>query len=298
MAVHKSVKPVYFRPINLLVFFKQTPLLKLGSILNDRLTKPSPVMNQPAAHAEEYTYGADVFRKEYQADGTVHFYKNGSQLSLQEWNTQVNRLHPQSLKEQHGNVIIRFLEQRRRNSLLRFIAVQPQESVADVGCETGFIAAELAKTAKQVTCVDIDQSMLDQAQARISASNVNFVRSNILDLQLPDGQVDVALASEILEHVPEIEDAVKELMRVTRPGGRIIISLPNDRLVLFIKSTLRRLRLTKLLGPLSEKIAIGHVNVYTLRSMKTILETIPGVTGLTLFYTKPFFLNLYIEIRK
>jgi 2-polyprenyl-3-methyl-5-hydroxy-6-metoxy-1,4-benzoquinol methylase len=247
----------------------------------------------------EYKVGDYVLRKTYDEVGGVRFYRNETEIDLVEWNREINiHFRQDTNKASNPNPLIRFLENHRRRSFLKFADVQAGEQVADIGCEAGFMAAELVKVAGHVTCVDIDPHILEIAKMRVSSPNASFIASDVAALQIPDATFDVTIASEILEHVPDIQAAVRELVRVTKPHGRIIMSLPNDQLILSAKGLIRRLRLTFLLGPLSEKIAIGHIRVYTRRDIEDMLSQIEGVRLDHAIYSKPFFLNIYAKIRR
>jgi len=247
---------------------------------------------------EEYRYGPTRFQKHYADDGSVRFWQDGRELSLAEWNRAVNQLQPQDLKADNPNPLIRFLEAHRRRSFLRFARAGAGQTVGDVGCETGFMAALLAPHVAKVVCVDIDPAMLELARQRIHSANVEYVVGDICALDLPDGAFELTLASEVLEHVPQIETALAELARVTRTGGFLVVSLPNGRLILRLKALLRALGLTRLLGALRPDLAIGHVRVYTRAEVESLLKGVAGLNVERVIYSRPFALNIYGRARK
>lgn len=248
-------------------------------------------------HHEEYRYQETIFRKEYLPNGEVVFLKNNQPLTLAEWNREVNALHPQSLKANNRNIIIRWLEQQRRRSFLKFVNAQPTDHIADIGCETGFMVHALAPKTAKVVGIDIDEAMLELAREAAHHPNVEFKTSDLYQLDLPDAHFDKVICSEVLEHIPEVERAISELIRITKPGGYIYISLPNDSLILFTKRLLRLFRVTWLLQGLSEQIAIGHVRVYTKANFLQLLQSIPGAKAQRAFYNPPFFLTLYVQLK-
>jgi len=98
--------------------------------------------------------------------------------------------------------------------------------VADIGSGTGYLLPILARTFKQVVAVDPVPEMLDTARARCAREklgNVTFRKGDLSRLPIPDDDVDLALAVLVLHHVPSPADALGELHRAIRPGGKLLI---------------------------------------------------------------------------
>jgi len=75
---------------------------------------------------------------------------------------------------------------------------------------------------------DVDailQAMKEQGEAPPTATG-EAVKGDALDLPYADGTFDCVIASEILEHVPEDDRAIAELVRVLKPGGALAITVP------------------------------------------------------------------------
>ncbi len=246
---------------------------------------------------EEYRIGDDLFVKEYLADGHVRFWKNDWPLDLEAWNRELNRFQSMAIKDRHPNPLVRWKELHRRRGFLRMVDARPGETVADVGCESGYLAADLVTRGCHVICVDIDPALLELARQRIGPDRAAYVVSDIQAIRLPDASVDVVIASEILEHLPAPDVGLRELIRITRPDGRIFLSVPNELLVLAIKRGLRALRLTRLLGQLSEGLAIGHVQVFRKQDLVHLCQT-DGVTIQHIVYHKPFCLNIFAHLQR
>ncbi len=103
--------------------------------------------------------------------------------------------------------------------------IKPEDWVIDIGCHKGEMTSQLAKaTSGRVVGVDIAQHAVDYN--RKHRSEFVCYRMDAEQLGLPDGGFDVAILSEILEHVIDPEAAVREAERVTKPGGTIVISVP------------------------------------------------------------------------
>jgi ubiquinone/menaquinone biosynthesis C-methylase UbiE len=109
-------------------------------------------------------------------------------------------------------------------------APAPGETVADVGCGNGAYLAELARRgfAGRVLGLDMSPGMLAAARERLTSVGggaVALITADATALPLPDGAADLTLAMHMLYHVPDPSQAVRELRRVTRPGGRVVIGL-------------------------------------------------------------------------
>ncbi len=98
-------------------------------------------------------------------------------------------------------------------------------TVADVGSGTGFMAAGLAPLVRQVIALDGSTAMLDVARKNLSQfENVRFQEADGLTLPLPDGSVDAVFANMYLHHCPDPLAAIREMQRILRPGGRLVIT--------------------------------------------------------------------------
>jgi ArsR family transcriptional regulator len=97
----------------------------------------------------------------------------------------------------------------------------------DVGTGTGVLALDLARSGLRVVAVDRSARMLDAARARIEAAGATGIELRAGDasaLPLADGEVDAAFAHMVLQYLPAPGDAVREMARVVRPGGRVIVA--------------------------------------------------------------------------
>lgn len=106
-------------------------------------------------------------------------------------------------------------------------ALLPREwTVGDIGTGTGYMLGTLAGSFGQVIAVDPSERMLDIARSRaqaLGAGNVSFREGALEALPIEDGELDLALASLVLHHVPEPPAALHELQRCLRPGGRLLV---------------------------------------------------------------------------
>jgi len=102
----------------------------------------------------------------------------------------------------------------------------PRHSVLEVGCGTGLLTEELAKTAARIQAIDISPDLLARARERVKESNVTFVRANAYDLECEDNTFDFIIGMSVLHHL-DVDKALREFHRVLKKGGRIVFSEPN-----------------------------------------------------------------------
>ena len=98
--------------------------------------------------------------------------------------------------------------------------------VLDCAAGTGEFSLAAAKRAKSVLCTDLSESMLARARkkaAKRGLANIRFASRDITALSDPDGAYDVVIAANVLHLLDAPEKAVRELWRVTAPGGRLIL---------------------------------------------------------------------------
>jgi ubiquinone/menaquinone biosynthesis C-methylase UbiE len=123
--------------------------------------------------------------------------------------------------------------------------------VLEVGCGTGLVMLRIREFARSAKGVDLSPGMLEKAKAR----GLDVQLASATELPYESNQFDVTCSFKVLAHVPEIEKALSEMARVTRPGGVVLAEFYNP-------FSLRGL--AKRLGP-AGRIAAGkdESDVYT-----------------------------------
>jgi len=96
--------------------------------------------------------------------------------------------------------------------------------VADLGCGTGAVAADLARHVKQVIGVDQSPAMLKAARKRTHGlANVDLRKGSLDKLPIESASCDAALLVLVLTYVVSIEAALQEAARILKPGGRLVV---------------------------------------------------------------------------
>lgn len=102
------------------------------------------------------------------------------------------------------------------------LAVQPGERVLDLAAGTATSSAALARTGARVVGCDFSLGML-RVGARARHERVDLVAGDALRLPFADGSFDAATISFGLRNTADADRALRELLRVTRPGGRLVV---------------------------------------------------------------------------
>ncbi|WP_071518085.1 class I SAM-dependent methyltransferase, partial [Geitlerinema sp. PCC 9228] len=102
------------------------------------------------------------------------------------------------------------------------------KSVLDLGCGEGYGAALLAQVAESVVGVDIDRECVTQAAQKYGdGGNVEFLVGACDAIPLPGESVDVVTCFETIEHHEQHEEMMREVKRILKPGGKLVVSSPN-----------------------------------------------------------------------
>ncbi|HEX4653063.1 MAG TPA: class I SAM-dependent methyltransferase [Candidatus Udaeobacter sp.] len=102
----------------------------------------------------------------------------------------------------------------------------PGMSVLELGCGTGYFTRELARSGAEIVAIDVSPELLETARVSSSAPNVRYEIQNAYDLSYTDAAFDSVVGSSVLHHL-EIQQALREIFRVLKPGGRISFTEPN-----------------------------------------------------------------------
>jgi SAM-dependent methyltransferase len=103
-------------------------------------------------------------------------------------------------------------------------------TVADVGCGTGQLACFLALKRRSVLGIDYSEHSLDLAQTlkeRLALKTIEFRRLNLLDWDVPPNAFDFVFCNGVLHHTSDPYRGFRNLVRITKPGGRLIVGLYN-----------------------------------------------------------------------
>lgn len=116
------------------------------------------------------------------------------------------------------------------------ININPEGTMLDLGCGEGRHIFGLMEKFPDLKCIGLDPHIesLDKAfeglkfLESISNTKTNFLSGSAYSLPFSDDSFDLVICSEVLEHLHDYKDAIKEINRVLKPGGQFLASVPAE----------------------------------------------------------------------
>jgi 2-polyprenyl-3-methyl-5-hydroxy-6-metoxy-1,4-benzoquinol methylase len=164
-----------------------------------------------------------------------------------QWNDSMYALHPTP----YERGIARWIERARVRAVASLAAVEPDDSVLEVGCESGTLLASLP-AGRRMAGADISRRALEDAQARFArlGRTVELFQVDAeRGLPFRKGEFDVIVCSEMLEHVTKPAAVVGNIRELCDASTRVIVSVPIEAPKVRIKTALDRLGLLRLIAP-------------------------------------------------
>lgn len=168
--------------------------------------------------------------------------------------------------------LIGYIEKRRLRIIERMMSARKGDAILEVGCGGGHVLS-LFKQAK-LTGVDVSGEMLAKARRNLAGYDFELKKGDIADVELADASFDGIVCTEVLEHVVDPEHVLRNIQRLVKPTGRVVITFPNDSLINGLKDVVRKSGLTAL--PPFKRVAWGgdhfHYHVWSIREMRALLS--------------------------
>lgn len=103
------------------------------------------------------------------------------------------------------------------------------KKVLDIACWIGYGSDMIADVAEKVTWVDVDAAAVAHAKSAFHKNNLTYIVGDWTTIPLEDESVDVVVSFETIEHIVEYNHFLKEIKRVLKKGGLLLMSTPNYR---------------------------------------------------------------------
>jgi 2-polyprenyl-3-methyl-5-hydroxy-6-metoxy-1,4-benzoquinol methylase len=188
------------------------------------------------------------------------------------WNDALAREHDINDYYTRSSFLIRHIERQRLERIRHMIAAHPGEKILEVGCGGGHVLQLFPES--DLTGTDVSGEMLHKARRNLDGYRVRLLKGELHELGLPEAGFDKVICTEVLEHVIEPDRILERIIHLVRPGGRVVITFPNDPLVNHLKGLIRYSGLTIL--PPFHRISWGgdkyHLHVWRIGQMRELLS--------------------------
>jgi ubiquinone/menaquinone biosynthesis C-methylase UbiE len=104
------------------------------------------------------------------------------------------------------------------------------KKIIEIGCGRGGMSryiVTLPKPPAHLTACDFSESALKLAEEKNAHERIEWKQEDIMSISFPDNSFDTAISCETIEHVPNPKAAIRELYRVLKPGGKLLLTCPN-----------------------------------------------------------------------
>ena len=197
-----------------------------------------------------------------------------------EWNELMSKDFDQDFYYERSNPFIVWVERKRLKAISNLIKKEADKNnmgdpfVLEVGCGAGQLLQEIESTIKTKNLIGIDPlaDWLTAAKKRLS-NGVKLLTGFAEDLPFENNSMDFVVCSEVLEHVIDPRVVLKELGRVVKKSGFIIVSVPNEKLINNLKEIIDLFKIYNVIFPKIQKHNDWHIHEFDLKSFEEYIPT-------------------------
>src|SRR5215831_5984296 len=117
--------------------------------------------------------------------------------------------------------------QEALDRIVKMAEAGPADTSLDVACGPGLLACAFARVVRHAVGLDLTPAMLDQArktQAEQGLTNVTWQQGDVMALPYPDAHFSIVSSRFAFHHLLEPLGALREMKRVCKPGGRVVVA--------------------------------------------------------------------------
>jgi len=172
--------------------------------------------------------------------------------------------------------IIRLLEGARFRHILKTLQrFSATGRFLEVGCGHGFMLSHVARAGHFRMCVGADISKPSLLEARSRVGRTPLAQADGEYLGFRAGAFDAVCLTEVIEHVPDQVAVLREASRMLAPGGVLVVTAPNERLLDSLKTVVYGLRLDRVLfwhyRPSERMAEEWHLHAMSRRSLREVI---------------------------
>jgi 2-polyprenyl-3-methyl-5-hydroxy-6-metoxy-1,4-benzoquinol methylase len=185
-------------------------------------------------------------------------------------NDQLARDYPIDAYYSTSPLPVRLIERRRLEIIRAFTGDARGLDLAEIGSGGGHVLRMFP--AARLTAIDVSSVFLDTARKNLAGYDARFIKGEVDKLDLPSASFDRIICTEVLEHTEDPEAILATIVRLLRPYGVAVITVPNDPLILKLKGAVRQ---TPLGWALKSRVKWGgdefHIHQWTPAEFERVL---------------------------
>lgn len=191
--------------------------------------------------------------------------------NVEQWNDRFARTHDIDDYYACASWPVRLVEGRRLSWIRRAVGSASGMRLLEVGCGGGHILNMFPEANR--TGIDVSGVMIEKARRNLSGHDVQLLKGDLESSSLEPHSFDCVICTEVIEHVVDPDALLTGIARMLVPGGKLVITFPNDRLINGIKRVLIRSGLTRIPG--LSRISWGgdefHLHTWRTYEMRQLL---------------------------
>lgn len=196
--------------------------------------------------------------------------------TFREWNeVMVRKYNPENYIF-YSNFLVRFIELRRFKKIKDLLQLTIDDHFLDIGCGSGYLLNQ--SVCKRGVGTDISDLMVKTAWKNCKNNGKKFiVQSDVENLPFKNSSFDKIVSTEVIEHILHPIALLEEIARVSKDNALIVITIPHERLINWIKRLFFSLRFHKLLfrksyHPPKKMEDEWHLHTFDMRKFKELIK--------------------------
>jgi ubiquinone/menaquinone biosynthesis C-methylase UbiE len=196
--------------------------------------------------------------------------------SFRKWNEVMARKYNPEDYIFHTNFLVRFVEIMRFEKIKGLLQLNNNDDFLDIGCGSGYLLNQAV--CKRGVGADISDLMVKTARKNCKNNEKKFVvQSDAEHLPFKNSSFDKIVSTEVIEHILHPLALLEEIERVSRKDTVIVITIPNEKRINWIKNILFSLGVHKLLfrksyRPSKRMEDEWHLHTFDLKKFKALIE--------------------------
>ena len=131
----------------------------------------------------------------------------------------------------------RYILERKTNIIKKFLKIEKGQNILDVACGTGRFFYLYGS--RKIYGIDLSKDQLAEARKKDKKAILKICDAE--KICYPDNKFDVVITSQFIEHIPQYNQVIKEMVRVCKKGGVLIIDFPNKHSLTYLPTKIRLL---------------------------------------------------------